>query len=251
MSPRANTVVVITGGSAGIGAALAERMATDGASVAIMARRADALAAVAARCAGPAFSIVGDMTLREDVRRAVEAAIAHFGHVDVWVNNVGRGITRLPSDLTDEDVDDMVRVNIKTVLYGMQEILPHFKARGTGHIINVSSLLGRMPLAPFRSAYSAAKHFVNSLTHDFRTEVAQTHPGIQVSLVSPGVVRTDFGLNARHGGPDSRKLPDSQSPEEVADVIASLIASPRPDIYTRPGARERVMAHYAATGEDP
>jgi hypothetical protein len=84
-----------------------------------------------------------------------------------------------------------------------------------------------------------------------RAEVQQTHPGIQFSIVSPPVVRTDFGLNAIHGGPDSRQLPDSQSAEEVAAVIAAVIASRRPDVYTRAGARDRVAGYYANVGADP
>src|SRR5262249_25582360 len=149
-----------------------------------------------------------------------------------------------PTLLTDEDVDDMIRINVKSVLYGMQEVLPHFTSRGVGQVINVSSLLGRMPLAVVRSAYSGAKHFLNELTANFRAEVQQAHPGIQFSLVSPGVVRTDFGLNARHGGPDSRQLPGSQSAEEVAAVIAGVIESRQPDVYTRQGAHDQVVAYY-------
>jgi short-subunit dehydrogenase len=133
----------------------------------------------------------------------------------------------------------------------MQEVLPHFKERGRGHIINVSSLLGRMPFATFRSAYCGAKHFLNALTATFRAEVQATHPDIQVSLVSPGVVRTEFGVNALHGGPDSRELPESQSAEEVAAVIADVIESRRNDVYTRPGSAARVAAYFAAIGEDP
>lgn len=75
--------------------------------------------------------------------------------------------------------------------------------------------------------------------------------GIGAALVSPGVVRTEFGLNARHGGPDSRTLPESQSAEEVAAVIAEVIASRREDVYTRPGARQRIAGYYASRGEDP
>jgi short-subunit dehydrogenase len=145
----------------------------------------------------------------------------------------------------------MIRSNVKSALYGMQEVLPHFRERNTGQIINVSSMLGRVPWATFRSAYSGSKHFLNALTANFRTEIQQTHPGIQVSLVSPGVVRTEFGSNALHGGPDSRELPYSQSAEEVAVVIADLMDSRRPDVYTREGSRERIAAYYAETGEDP
>jgi short-subunit dehydrogenase len=229
-----NKVVAITGASSGIGAALAELVATQGASVALIARREDALRAVAARCG----------------ERAVHDTLHRFGRLDVWVNNAGRGITRPPSELTDEDVDDMMRVNVKSVLYGMQEVLPVFKAGGAGHVINISSMLGRVPFATFRSAYSASKHYVNALTAMFRDELRQTHPGIQISLVSPGVVRTEFGLNAQYGGPDSRQLPGGQSAEEVAAVIADVIARPRPDVYTRPGSRAQVVDYYTGLGAD-
>ncbi len=245
-----NKVVVITGASSGIGAALAELVASQGASVALVARREGALGAVAARCGGRPLPIVADVTERAQVTRVVDATVERFGRIDVWVNNAGRGITRLPSELTDEDVDEMMRVNVKSVLYGMQEVLPLFKARGAGHVINVSSMLGRVPFATFRSAYSASKHYLNALTAMFRDEIRQTHPEIQISLVSPGVVRTEFGLNAQYGGPDSRQLPGGQSAEEVAAVIASVIETPRPDVYTRPGSRTQIVDYYAGLGAD-
>lgn len=246
-----DSVIVITGASTGIGAAAARRLSRDGHRIVLVARRADALAAVAADCGPTAVLIVADCTKRDDVRRVAAEAITRAGHVDAWVNNVGQGITRNPSELTDNDIDRMIQVNVKTALYGMQEILPHFKARGRGHVINVSSMLGRIPFAPFRSAYSASKHFLNALTANFRTEIQATHPDIQFTLVSPGVVRTEFGANAVHGGPDSRVLPNSQSAEEVADVIAGVIVSRKPDVYTRPGAQAMVAQHFTTIGVDP
>lgn len=246
-----DTVVVITGASGGIGAALGELLARRGASLVLVARRSDALAAVAERCGRAALPVVADVTSRREVRQVVEAALARFGRIDVWVNNVGQGITRMPSELTDDDIDEMIRINVKSALYGMQEVLPHFRSRNSGHIINVSSMLGRVPFAPFRSAYSGAKHFLNALTANVRAEVQATHPGIQVTLVSPGVVRTEFGVNALHGGPDSRQLPDSQSADEAAAVIGDLIETRRPDVYTRPGARERVLGYLSSLTEDP
>lgn len=245
-----NKVVVITGASAGIGAATARLLAEQGASLGLVARRADALAALAAECGPNALAVTADAAVRSDVRRVLEITLARFGRVDVWINNVGQGISLPPSQLTDDDIDEMIRLNVKSALYGMQEVLPHFQSRGEGHIINVSSMLGRIPFAVIRSAYCGSKHFLNALTATFRAEVQQTHPGIQISLVSPPVVRTEFGLNARHGGPDSRTLPNSQSAEEVAAVIARVIATRQPDVYTLPGARERVAAYYASLGED-
>jgi NADP-dependent 3-hydroxy acid dehydrogenase YdfG len=245
-----NKVVVITGASSGIGAALAQALASRGTAVVLVARRADVLRAVADKCGDRALMVVADMTRRDDVQRVVREAIGRFGRIDVWVNNVGQGITRPPSQLTDQDIDEVMQVNVKSALYGMQEVLPHFKERGTGHIINVSSMLGRIPFAMARSAYCGAKHFLNALTATFRTEVQQTHPAIQFSLVSPGVVRTEFGLNARHGGPDSRQLPDSQSAEEIAEVIVTVIGSRQPDVYTRAGAHDRVVDYFKTVAVD-
>jgi NADP-dependent 3-hydroxy acid dehydrogenase YdfG len=244
-------VVVITGASRGIGAALAERLAGDGASVVLVARRAEALAEVQARCGDAALAVVADVTRRDDVARVVDETLARFGHIDVWVNNAGLGITRPPSELTDDDIDQMMLVNVKSALYGVQAVLPHFKARGEGHVINVSSQLGRVPIAVFRSAYNGAKHFLNALTANLRDEIQATHPGIQVSLVSPGVVRTEFGVHAIHGGPDSRTLPNAQSAEDAAAVIAAVIASRAPDVYTRPGARQAMLDYLAALTSDP
>jgi NADP-dependent 3-hydroxy acid dehydrogenase YdfG len=246
-----DSVVVITGASAGIGAALAEIVASRGALVVLVARRADRLAEVAGRCGPKALPLAADVSRREDVRRVVAEVLERHGRIDVWVNNAGQGITRAPSELTDADLETVMRVNVNSALYGMQETLAHFKARGSGHVINVSSMLGRMPMATFRSAYCGAKHFLNALTITFRDEVQASHPDIQYSIVSPGVVRTEFGLNALHGGPDSRQLPESQSAEEVAAVIADVIDSRRPDVYTRKGAARRVAEYYAAIGEDP
>lgn len=243
--------IVVTGASSGIGAAVAQLLARRGHRVVLVARREDALRIVAAECGPNATTVVANMARREDVRGVVATLLSHGHPIDVWINNVGRGIYRLPSELTDDDIDEMMRVNVKTALYGMQEILPHFRDRGTGHIINVSSLLGRIPHATFRSAYNGAKHFLGALTANFRSEIQDTHPGIVVSLVSPGVVYTDFGNNARHGGPDSRNIPNGQDVADVARVMADLVERPRPDVYTRAGSRDRVVAYFSQLGVDP
>jgi len=246
-----NRVVVITGASGGIGAAAARLIAQQGDTVALVARRKDALDRVATDCGAAALALPADVTDRAQVRGVVQDTIKRLGRIDVWINNAGQGITREPTQLTDDDIDLMIRANVKSVLYGMQEVLPHFRERGAGHIINVSSMLGRMPLATFRSAYTASKHFLNALTAMTREEIQKSHPGIQVSLVSPGVVRTEFGNNALHGGPDSRSLPWSQSAEEVAAVVLEVIETRAPDLYTREGSQQRVVDYYASLGKDP
>ena len=244
-------VVVITGASGGIGAALARLLGSRGASLSLIARRELELRAVAGQCGDQALAIVGDATIRGDVRSAVDETLAKFGKIDVWVNNAGQGLTCPPSQLTEQDIDEMMRVNVKSALYGTQEVLEHFKNRNSGHIINISSMLGRIPHAIQRSAYNGAKHFLNALTANFRAEIQQTHRGIQFSLVSPGVVRTEFGKHARHGGPDSHQLPDSQGADEVALIIAGVIDSRVPDVYTRTGAQDRVVRYFTGLGIDP
>jgi NADP-dependent 3-hydroxy acid dehydrogenase YdfG len=240
-------VVVVTGASAGIGATLARELGKRGASVVLAARTADKLAEAAAATGPGALVVVADVTRRQDVARIASEAIARFGHVDVWVNNAGRGISRHILDLTDDDVDTMVRDNVKSVLYGMQAIVPHFKERKRGHLLNVSSMLGRIPFAPIRSAYCAAKAAMGSLTETLRIELSNGYPDVLVTCVYPGVVTTDFGLHALGGGPDSRSLPGAQSPEDVATVMADAIEHRRGgDVYTRAEAVDRVVGHLRA-----
>jgi NADP-dependent 3-hydroxy acid dehydrogenase YdfG len=239
-------VIVVTGASGGIGAELARLVGQRGARPVLAARRERELEAAAAAAGPEALAVVADVTRRDHVQRILDAALARFGQVDVWVNNAGRGITRPVTALTDEDFDEMMLVNVKSALYGMQVVLPHFKARGSGHIVNVSSMLGRVPFVPARSAYSAAKHALNALTASLRAELRDAFPGIHVSTVSPGVVATEFGLHALGGGPDSRALAMAQPAAEVAEVIAGVIEKPRADVYTRPGMREMAVRYFAA-----
>jgi len=239
-------VIVITGASGGIGGALARLAGSRGARLVLAARRERELGEIAAKSGAGALPVVADVTRRDQVERVLDSALVRFGHVDVWVNNAGRGITRPVSALTDAEFDEMMLVNVKSALYGMQAVLPHFQGRGRGHIINLSSMLGRVPLMPQRSAYTAAKHALNALTASLRMELRERWPDIHVSTVSPGVVATEFGVHALGGGFDSRQMPNAQPVDEVAQVIADLIDHPRADVYTRPGMREQVAAYFAA-----
>jgi NAD(P)-dependent dehydrogenase (short-subunit alcohol dehydrogenase family) len=169
--------------------------------------------------------------------------VARFGRVDVWVNNAGRGITKPLLALSDEDLDEMFRDNVRSALYGMQVALGHMKPRGTGVVANVSSMLSRVPFATVRSAYSAAKAALDSLTETARFELAKEVPGIRIVTVLPGVVATDFGLNALGGGADSRTLPGAQDVGEVARIVADGLLAGPVDLYTRPDGLETVLGH--------
>src|ERR1044071_6000025 len=125
-----NKVIVITGGSSGIGAATAKRLATAGHSLVLAARGAEQLNAVVEECGKNAVGVPTDVTQRADMERLRDAALSRFGHIDVWINNAGRGITRNVLDLSDDDLDTMFLINTKSALYGMQAIVPYFKSRG-------------------------------------------------------------------------------------------------------------------------
>ncbi len=237
-------VIVITGASSGIGAALALKLATEGHRLALAARRQKELGAVAARCGANAMAVVTDVTRLRDMEQLREETLARYGTIDVWVNNAGRGIGKKVLELTDEDFDAILNVNLRSVLYGMQVIIPYFQKRGTGHLVNVSSYLGRIPLVTYRSLYSAAKSAVNSLTANLRVDLRQSHPGISVSLVLPGAVGTNFATNALGGTPQPVKM-KIQAVEEVADLMAALIHNPQPELYTNPLSAETVKDYFA------
>jgi short-subunit dehydrogenase len=226
-------VVVITGGSAGIGAELARQLAARGAKVVLAARRKEELDAVAKEIGGEALVVVTDVTERSDVEKLAKATLDRFGRIDIWVNNAGRGISRSVADLSDEDLDAMWTINVKSVVYGIQAVLPHFKSRNAGQIVNISSGLSRIPFAPVRAAYGASKAAVNMLTASLRVELKATHPGIHVTLHIPGLVATEFGLNSLGVGTvDNRKIPGAQPVEEAVKTIVDVIESPRAEVYS-------------------
>lgn len=233
-------VVVVTGASGGVGAATAEELARRGASVVLAARRAVQLDGVRARCGDEALAVVADVTKRSDVQRIFDQAIAKFGRIDVWLNNVGRGQIRSVLELTDDDVDTMLLDNLKSALYGMQVVAPHLQARGKGAIVNVSSIVARvrfpLPVGP----YAAAKAALSRLSEELRGELAESHPEVRVVVVYPGAIATDFGLNALGEKRDSRAIPGAQSAEEVAHVVCEAALRGRGDVYTLPAGPSMV-----------
>ena len=251
---QTNRVLVITGASSGIGAALARRLGQKDFRLVLAARRADALRALCSEIPTDTLPVVTDVTRRAEVERLRDEAIKAFGAVDIWVNNVGRGINSSVLELTDEQFDLMMAVNVKSALYGMQAIIPLFMERGRGHLINVSTFLSRVPLASYRSAYNAAKAALNSLTANLRMDLRRDYPGIHVSLLIPGMVTTEFQRNALGGTPavswTSRPGGGAQvqSADEVAFAIESLIESPREELYTQRGQPDTVVRYFQDVG---
>ena len=245
-------VVVITGASSGIGAALARQLGSKHHRLVLAARREQELKEIAGETGTEALPVVADVTISRDVERLRDLALREYGRVDVWVNNAGRGSTKTVMDLNDQEFDDIVGVVLKSVFYGMQTIIPHFQERGKGHLINVSSFLGRVPLVTYRSVYSAAKSGVNVLTANLRMDLRAKYPGINVSLIMPGIVDTDFHKVA--GTPTAivaggRAGPMRvESAGEVAERIVSLMEHPFAEIYTNPSFADLVQQYYRDVG---
>lgn len=247
--------IVLTGASSGIGAGLAQRLGAEGHALALAARRGDLLERVAEdamrRGSPRAIAVETDVTRRADMERLRDATLEAFGDFDVWINNAGRGITRQVLDLTDEDVDAMIGVNVKSALYGTQIAVRHFIERGgRGQVINVSSFLGRVPIATHRSAYNAAKAALNALTANLRMDLRANYPDIHVTLVLPGVVGTYFGRNALYSPPDTPMYagPNVQSVEDVAAIISGVIANPVAEVYTSPSSAALAERYFADVG---
>jgi NADP-dependent 3-hydroxy acid dehydrogenase YdfG len=241
-------VAVVTGASSGIGAELCKKLGTGGWCLVLAARRRQELDKTASQSGENTLVVTTDVTRRLEVERLKNEALQRFGRIDVWVNNAGRGIGRKIMELNEADFDEMMSVNVKSALFGMWTIIPYFQEQGKGHLINISSFLGRVPFAAYRSAYNAAKSALNILTANLRTDLRRTHPAIKVSLVMPGMVSTDFAKNALYGTPPMPPGAGArlsfQIPQEIAEILVELIKNPKPEIYTNPSSAETAKAYY-------
>jgi NAD(P)-dependent dehydrogenase (short-subunit alcohol dehydrogenase family) len=193
-------VVLITGASAGIGAELARQCAAQGARVALAARDAARLEQVAAECraqGGEAWCVAGDVSVEADCRRLVEATVAHYGGLDVLVNNAGLGASGRFEEVTDLTVfDRLMRVNYLGAVWCTAHALPHLKAR-RGLIVGISSLTG-LTGVPKRTAYAATKHAMAGFFDSLRIELQGS--GVDVTMVYPGFVFSE--INQRALSPD-------------------------------------------------
>ncbi len=240
-------VIVITGASSGIGAALARQLGAQGHKLVLAARREHELKQVAEQSGDQALPVICDVTKRADIENLRDKALEKFSRIDIWINNAGQGISRKVMELTEDEFDQMIAINLKSAFYGMQAIVPYFQKQGKGHLINISSLLGKVPFVTFRSIYSASKAALNLLTANLRMDLSKNYPDIHVSLVMPGPVATDFAKNALGATgeiPPRTSSMKMQSADEVASVIVDTIKNPRPETFTQPALAETTAIYY-------
>jgi 3-oxoacyl-[acyl-carrier protein] reductase len=210
---------IVTGGSRGIGLAIARALAAEAVNVAITGRSDAHLSQARPRLesAGPARveTLRADMRRYEDVERAVAATVARFGGLDILVNNAGVGIFANVADMTPEQWSEIVDTNLTGVFYACHAAIPHLRARGGGYIINISSLAGKNPFAG-GAAYCASKSGLNGFSEALMQEVR--YDNIRVSYVMPGSVATGFS-----NGDETRGADWKISADDVAGVVLSLL----------------------------
>ncbi len=222
-------VVIITGASSGIGLATAKHLASLGAKVSLAARRKDKLDQLVSeieKAGGTAKAFAADVSKRNEVDALIATTISSFGKIDVLFNNAGVMPVSLLENLHYEEWERMIDINIKGVLYGIGAVLPHFKARKSGHFINVSSVAGHI-VAPSSSVYSGTKFAVRAISEGLRQEVKPYN--IRTSIISPGMTEsdltdsiTDEAIKPMIGAIKQLAIPA----ESIARAVAYVISQP-------------------------
>ena len=211
-------VALVTGGSKGIGAAIAKALANTGASVVSTSRSGGGES-------GPNLvQLAADVRKPEDAQRAVGEAVRAFGGLDILVNNAGVGAFANVADMTIEQWQQVIETNLSGVFYFCRAAIPELRKRGGGWIINISSLAGKNAFAA-GAAYCASKAGLNQFSEALMQEVR--YDGIRVSYVMPGSVATEFM------GRGSSKKDWATTPEDVAQVVLDLMAMPARSLPSR------------------
>jgi NADP-dependent 3-hydroxy acid dehydrogenase YdfG len=242
-------VVTITGASAGIGRATALRLARDGASVVMCARRVDRLEALASEIAaagGTPLPIAADVTREADMQALVARAVERFGRLDVMMCNAGFGIAGTIEDISADQMQKLIDVNYLGTYFAARAALPVFRRQRRGHLIVISSIVGKRGV-PYMGAYSATKFAQVGLAECLRSELLGSD--IHVTVVYPVSTPTEFHeVMARESGATSEARGPKQRVEDVADAIARAIAHPVPEVYPYWKSRGLVWLNAFAPG---
>lgn len=216
-APLAGAVALVTGGSRGIGRAIALRLAGLGAGVAICGREAAALSATERELKGagsPVYSQVADVSRSVEVTNLVNKTEAALGPITILVNNAGIGLFGSAHEKTEADWDRVLDTNLKSVFLVSRAVVPSMIRRGAGDVINISSLAGRNAFAG-GGIYCASKWGLQGLSACMAEDLREH--GIRVSVICPGSVATDFSSRA------SKDPSKALSPEDVAHAVAMVV----------------------------
>jgi short-subunit dehydrogenase len=243
---------VITGASSGFGKGAAREFARAGASLALAARRGqllDELAQEIRQAGGRAIAVQADVSVADDVEKLADAALTEYGHIDVWVNNAGAGAIGRFEEIPLSEHVQVIETDLLGTLYGSYFAMRHFRKRGEGTLINMASVVGKVP-APYYSSYAAAKHGVVGLSAALRQELKENNvENIHVSTILPTSMDTPFFDHAStFTGHESMPIPPVYEPQEVIDAIVRMARDPEDEVVVGTAGKFFAFAHKIAPG---
>jgi 3-oxoacyl-[acyl-carrier protein] reductase len=210
-----NKTAIVTGGTKGIGRAIAEALLLEGISVCIASRRQDEIDRTVSELGGNTSGFVCDVRDHEQGKALINYTVKELGGLDILINNAGIGIFETVAETSPEDFRAVLETNLFGVFYCCHEAIPQMKKRGGGYIINISSLAGANP-HPRMAAYNASKFGLNGFSEALMQEVR--HDNIKVSYIMPGSVNTEFG-----GDSPSDEKSWQLTPQDIARVVVDLL----------------------------
>jgi NAD(P)-dependent dehydrogenase (short-subunit alcohol dehydrogenase family) len=218
---------VVTGGSRGIGRAIAEQLLHAGAAVAICGRSREsvdrAVADLKQSTGGDVFGVPADVSNWDEVARFFGSVGSRFGNLDILVNNAGLGVFRPVQDMSREDWDKTIGLNLTGVFYCCHHALPLLRQAGAAYIIQISSLAG-INAFPGGGAYNASKFGLNGFSEAIMQDLR--YENVRVSYIMPGSVDTDFS-------PRSQPADWKIAPEDVAEIVLNLLRMPARTLVSR------------------
>jgi short-subunit dehydrogenase len=237
-------VAIVTGASSGIGRETALALARRRFAVVLAARRVDRLEETARRCealGGLGRAVPVDVARQEQVEALVQAAVEQFGRVDVMVNNAGHGLIARVHETSSEQMRAIFDVNFYGVFYGCKAVAPVMIRQRSGHIFNVSSVIGKRG-SPFHGAYCATKFAICGLTDSLRVELSAY--GVRVTCVCPALTETEFFERAQRGRKaraSFQRFKGLTAPGVVARKIAATVGKSTPEIVFSAGGKLLVL----------
>jgi short-subunit dehydrogenase len=251
LKPIQTQVMVVTGASSGIGLATVMTASRRGARVVMVARSANTMASVAEeirREGGNAIFIAADVADRNQLQAAADAAIAHYGRIDTWVNDAGVSIYGRLDEVSEEDSRRLFETNFWGVVNGSLIALPYLKRAG-GALINVGSEVSEA-VVPLQGMYSSSKHAVKGFTDALRIEIEEVDKApVAITLIQPTAVNTPYPQNARNYMPREPKLPTPQiDPQQVAEAILDAATNHRRALKVGLNAKINTLLANVAPG---